>query len=206
MKQYHHKNLYQVLISSTLELLRTQSIKELSLRQVARHAGVSHTAPYRHFENKAALFTAVSQSVLTEFNKYLKDSITYVNEQPAQQLNIISVAYIRYALRHPTKYQLLFGHEESEETILKNQKGSFPSDNYLRENPNKMFQLLVEIVTTGQTQGIFKIAEVNTVALGIWASLHGLAMLLIQDKLRLENIETIALVTSMSNQLAQVQN
>ncbi|MEO0686645.1 MAG: TetR/AcrR family transcriptional regulator [Cyanobacteria bacterium J06649_11] len=205
MKQYHHKNLYQVLISSTLELLKTQSIKELSLRQVARHAGVSHAAPYRHFENKAALLTVVSQSILTEFNDYLQDFVTQNNEQPAKQLNIMSVAYIRYALRHPTKYQLLFGHEGSEELNLLTQKGG-PLKNCLRKNPNKTFQFLIDIVIAGQTQGIFKLVEANTAALGIWISLHGLAMLLIQDKIRLKDTETVALVTSMSNQIAGVKD
>lgn len=205
MKQYHHKNLHQVLLSSTLELLKTQSIKDLSLRQVARHAGVSHAAPYRHFENKAALFSAVSQSVLTEFNKYLRDSITHANKQPVQQISIMSVAYIRYALKHPTKYQLLFGNEDSEEITLRTQTGS-SSNNSLQESSSEMFQILMDVVITGQTQGIFEIAEVNTVALSIWASLHGLAMLLIQNKLRLEDTETVALAMSMSTQLAQVKD
>ena len=58
---YHHGDLRQALLTAAVELLKTKDAKSLSLREVARAAGVSHTAPYRHFEDKAALLAAIAQ-------------------------------------------------------------------------------------------------------------------------------------------------
>lgn len=102
MKEYHHGNLRQALITSTLLLLKTKTFGELSLRQVAQQAGVSHAAPYRHFQDKADLFATVAKSVLIELDTYIEDSISQIDENPAKRLRILSMAYIRYALRVAT--------------------------------------------------------------------------------------------------------
>lgn len=201
MKEYHHGNLHQALISSTLTLLKTKNPEELSLRQVARQAGVSHSALYRHFADKAALLTAVAQSVLSEFNEYLEDSITQTEANPIERLQIISMAYICYALEHKTKYQLLFGNEALEDLNLF-PKRDLSLDNSPKINSNKMFQNLVEIIEMGQAAGEFKVGNVKIMALGIWASLHGLAMLLLQGEFRLEDIETLTLVSLLTSNIA----
>ena len=58
---YHHGNLREVLISSALEILKEGTLQDLSLRALARKAGVSQTAPYRHFEDKEALIVVLIQ-------------------------------------------------------------------------------------------------------------------------------------------------
>ena len=59
---YHHKDLRGQLIQAAIALLPAKGANGLSLREVAKAAGVSHTAPYRHFKDKAALLAAIAQT------------------------------------------------------------------------------------------------------------------------------------------------
>ena len=59
-KRYHHGDLRDALIRAGLEILENEDAHALSLRKVARQAGVSHAAPYRHFEDKNSLLSAIA--------------------------------------------------------------------------------------------------------------------------------------------------
>lgn len=204
MKEYHHGNLHQALIASTLVLLKTKTSRELSLRQVARQAGVSHAAPYRHFKDKADLFAAVAKSVLIELDTYIEDSISQIDENPAKRLRILSMTYIRYALKHPQKYQLLFGNDSlGNLKLFSNQDVQLSDDSKLISY--RTLQILIEIIATGQTTGQFKAGNAKTIALGIWAFVHGLTMLLLQGQLCLEEAEALALSMNMAENIAGIQ-
>ncbi|HWZ19753.1 MAG TPA: helix-turn-helix domain-containing protein, partial [Ktedonobacteraceae bacterium] len=60
-KPYHHGDLRNALIQAGLEILAEGGAQELDLRKVARRAGVSHAAPYRHFADKQALVAAINE-------------------------------------------------------------------------------------------------------------------------------------------------
>jgi len=68
---YHHGNLRQVLLEKAAESIRERGVGGLSLRDLARRAGVSHGAPARHFPDKAALLTALATDVLERFRAVL---------------------------------------------------------------------------------------------------------------------------------------
>ncbi|MEZ4871053.1 MAG: TetR/AcrR family transcriptional regulator [Bdellovibrionales bacterium] len=59
--KYHHGDLYNALIQSGSEVIRSKGLSALSLREVAKKLQVSHTAPYRHFKDKNALMVAIAQ-------------------------------------------------------------------------------------------------------------------------------------------------
>src|SRR5437764_560426 len=60
-RAYHHGDLKAALIDSALEILRKEGLEALTLRAVARRAGVSQAAPYRHFADRRALVAAVAE-------------------------------------------------------------------------------------------------------------------------------------------------
>ena len=66
---YHHGDLRNALVAAGLEILTQDGDKTLSLRKVARRAGVSHAAPYRHFSSKEALLTAIAEADKHNFGR-----------------------------------------------------------------------------------------------------------------------------------------
>ncbi len=166
---YHHGDLRQALLEAALVILKTQDIQSLSLRGVARQAGVSHTAPYRHFADKAALLAAVAEEGFIEFGQYLKDAVTEAKAEPIAALQGTGEAYVRYALEHPTHFRLMFSHFPDTPT----------PDSSLPSTAKGTFQILVDIIASGQATGAFKTGDPEELALGRWALVHGLAMLIL---------------------------
>jgi AcrR family transcriptional regulator len=94
--RYHHGNLREALLAAALELVGERPLAELSLREVARRAGVSHAAPYRHFPDRAALVAAIAEHGFATLERELRDA-----PEPA-------LAYLRFALERRPVFRLLF--------------------------------------------------------------------------------------------------
>jgi len=186
---YHHGDLRQALLSAALEILKTKDAKSISLREVARQAGVSHTAPYRHFEDKAALLAAVAEEGFTEFGHYLQTAVDQANAAPVESLQAIGEAYVRYALDHPTHFRVMFGCFPAGE----------PEDSTLSRVSNGTFQILVDVIISGQTAGLLRAGDAHLLALGRWSMVHGLAMLLLDGMLG----DTEATATDLVRSLLQ---
>ena len=77
MNTYHHGDLKNALIQAGIEILSIEGVKGLSLRRVAKRAGVSHAAPYAHFKDKQALVAAIS----TEGYKKLFAQLTQIDQR-----------------------------------------------------------------------------------------------------------------------------
>ena len=174
-KGYHHGDLRRALLDSALAIIEEQDIAALSLRQVARRVGVSHTAPYRHFADKEALLAAVAEEGFQEFCRYLEKARD-AESTSLNQLQTTGIAYVEYALRYPTHYRVMFGSYCADED-------AFPS---LTTRANQSFQILVNIIEAGQAKKEIKPGEAQLLALANWSLVHGLAMLLIDNHLGIE--------------------
>ena len=106
-RKYHHGNLREALVVAGLELLETVGLDGLSLRSIAAHVGVSHTAPKNHFANARALTTALACEGFWRLAKQLKDATTG-NGPRQDKLRNAARAYVRFALEHPALFQLMF--------------------------------------------------------------------------------------------------
>ena len=85
ISSYHHGDLKKALIDSGVEILSEKGIKNLSLREAARRAGVSHTAPYRHFEDKDALLAAIAEEGFLRLIQKLEAGIAKYPNNPLQR-------------------------------------------------------------------------------------------------------------------------
>ena len=85
-KKYHHGDLKNALIKAGIEILSKEGIGELSLRKVAQHAGVSHSAPYSHFPDKQSLIAAISTEGLHQLYAELDTAISAFSKNPSRQL------------------------------------------------------------------------------------------------------------------------
>ncbi|HEV7646640.1 MAG TPA: TetR/AcrR family transcriptional regulator [Actinophytocola sp.] len=95
---YHHGDLQRVLIEAALELIAERGPAAVSLRDLARAAGVSHAAPAHHFGDKAGLFTAIA----IQGNELLAEALA------GGELRDMGVRYVRFAAEHPSHFEAMF--------------------------------------------------------------------------------------------------
>jgi AcrR family transcriptional regulator len=114
---YHHGNLRPVLVDTAVELARTTGPDGVVLREVARRAGVSHNAAYRHFQDRAALLAEVSGCAMTDLEQAMLTRIDAVTlsdpvARATERLRETGRAYVDYALREPGLFAVAFGAPE----------------------------------------------------------------------------------------------
>ncbi|MBT2899335.1 TetR/AcrR family transcriptional regulator [Streptomyces sp. McG3] len=98
-RTYHHGDLRRVILDATLDAIATNGPGALSLRDLARRAGVSHAAPAHHFKDRTGLLTAVAAEGYALFADALAG---------APDLRERGVAYVRFAATHPAHFQVMF--------------------------------------------------------------------------------------------------
>lgn len=160
---YHHGDLRAALLTSAMEML--ENGESFSLRAVARHAGVSATAPYRHFADREALESALAVQGLTDL---LADvhAARPVPTTPAE-LTDVAVTYVDFALRRPALFRLMFGNardEESHERVV------------AADELHAFLEAAMAVVFPGK--------DAVSLAAGGWALAHGLAFLHLDGKLK----------------------
>jgi AcrR family transcriptional regulator len=105
-ERYHHGDLPTALLRVALDILAEHGVPGLTLRQVARRAGVSPMAPYRHFPSKEALLAAVAEQGFRKLEQRLTET---PRADPRTDLIAQGVAYVRFACEEPALYRLMFG-------------------------------------------------------------------------------------------------
>jgi AcrR family transcriptional regulator len=107
-RPYHHGDLRRAIVKAALEILRETQSLEFSLRELARRAGVSHNAPYKHFADKRELLAAVSAAGFEMLAKRMTSEIVGFGS-PREQLFAMLRAYIDHGVENPALYSLMFG-------------------------------------------------------------------------------------------------
>jgi AcrR family transcriptional regulator len=188
---YHHGDLRQALIEVAIALVAEQGMTNWSLREVARRIGVSHTAPYRHFSDREALLAAVAEKGFQEMSKYLLQTLEQKPSEHSQRLQAIGVAYVQYAIAHPSEYEVMFRYSPKD-------KQQYPA---LTEAAAKAFMVLVNVIKEGQDAGTFRPGNPKELAWVAWSLVHGLSMLLIDGQLKMPGNSTVEALASLTTQM-----
>ncbi|MGW8489502.1 TetR/AcrR family transcriptional regulator [Streptomyces sp. NPDC055886] len=98
-RTYHHGDLRRAILAAALDAIAAEGPAALSLRDLARRAGVSHAAPAHHFKDRTGLLTAVAAEGYALFADALAG---------APDLRERGVAYVRFAATHPAHFQVMF--------------------------------------------------------------------------------------------------
>lgn len=105
---YHHGNLRQVLIETTLHLLAKVGPEDVTVRKVAKLAGVSSGAPFRHFLDRAALMTAVAEEAMIRLEEEVAASLKKAaHKNPLLRFRAIGEAWVRWAIRNPSHFKVI---------------------------------------------------------------------------------------------------
>jgi AcrR family transcriptional regulator len=105
---YHHGNLRQVLIDTTLQLIAKIRPENVTVRAVAKLAGVSSGAPFRHFPNRSALMTAVAEEAMLRLQEEVQSSLKKAaDKNPLMRFRAIGEAWIRWAVRNPSHFKVI---------------------------------------------------------------------------------------------------
>ena len=173
--RYHHGDLRNALIQAATTVLVEKGADALSLREVARVAGVSHAAPYRHFRDKAALLRVLAQGGFERLTAALNRAAENSPHNPEQKLIEAGVAYVRIVVQHPEITRLMFAG-----TVEPQQDPA-----YLAASAAS-YEALLDIIRQGIAQGTFRQRPPQQLVLVAWASMHGLAMLAVARLLEVD--------------------
>jgi AcrR family transcriptional regulator len=171
---YHHGDLRQALLAAALEILRKKGAQSLSLREVARLAGVSAAAPYRHFDSRDSLLAAVAEQGFLSLEKDMEAAALRHPGDARAQLRLIARTYLELAGQQPQFFQVMFGAYRVPPA----------ADEAMHAVGRRVFLALVGLFAKAQAQGRLKRADPESQTLLFWASMHGYAMLLVQGRLR----------------------
>ncbi|MGX1545655.1 TetR/AcrR family transcriptional regulator [Streptomyces adustus] len=103
-RTYHHGDLRRAILSATLEVIASDGVGAISLRDLARRAEVSHAAPAHHFKDRAGLLTAIA----TEGFELLAAALATVPAGTSHRLREMGVRYVEFALSHPAHFAVMF--------------------------------------------------------------------------------------------------
>lgn len=103
---YHHGNLHEALVDAAVGILETEGLAKLSLRRIAREAGVSQAAPYSHFKDKSDLLLAVQAQGYVVFADRMRQEAA--ESEGAAYIAGLGRGYIYFALENPALFELMF--------------------------------------------------------------------------------------------------
>lgn len=165
-RPYHHGDLKRALIETAQQMLGEGDGWQFTLREVARRAGVSHAAPYKHFADKTALLAEIALSGYQQLRADLLAVLTQRLPSPRAEFLAIAKAYMAFAFSNPALYRLMFSSDLNENEHRE-----------LKEASRATFEVLLGILTHGQELGVFKAGPLQGQAAACWALVHGLTTL-----------------------------
>ncbi|MFB6932471.1 TetR/AcrR family transcriptional regulator [Streptomyces chartreusis] len=149
------------LVDVGVELVAQEGVQALTLREIARRAGVSHGAPRRYFPTHLELLSAIARRGFDELGTRATAAVGDGGAPPRAQLTELGRAYLEFALGNREMYELMFRHDLLESGHLG-----------LRDTSLPLFGRLVELVGRVRPD-----ADARLVAGTVWAGLHGIAQL-----------------------------
>jgi len=166
-RAYHHGDLERALVETAVGVIQEEGISALTLRGVGARLGVSRTALYRHFDDKQALLARVASEGFKRFHEALAAAGAKAEAHGADPMPAMAAAYMKFARSHPSHYQTMFS------GVLTNHEG----DPDLHRHAQASFDVLLDAIRRGQTNGRIRPGDPVELAEITWALSHGVATL-----------------------------
>lgn len=160
-RPYHHGDLRRALLDTALERIREAGSEGLTLRELARRAGVSHAAPYRHFPDRSALLAAVAEEGFAQLAAAMQQAGER-GRTPLGRLRRAGLAYVEFARASPAHFRMMFGPEAV---------GAGGAAGL------RTFSALAALVEGCQRAGDLRAGDSELLARMAWSLVHGIAEL-----------------------------
>ena len=178
-RSYHHGNLREALLDAAAALVAETGPNAFTLREVARRVGVSHNAPYRHFQDKDELVAAVAAQGFGRLTAAMKRSAAK-GAVPLDRFRLCGRGYIEFALRWPEHFLVMFDLPDCSER--------YPDYAAAGE---EAFQVLLACIADAQSVGALPAGDPHPLSLVAWSLVHGIAKLAIARRLAVGSPETL---------------
>ena len=167
-KGYHHGDLKSALVDAALDLLEDGGETSVSLRAIARRVGVSQTAPYSHFQNKADLLASVAAAGFKKFSETMAKEAPSGSSANEKRL-AFGVGYVEFALNNPALFRLMFS---------KTSRKYFERAD-VRTQASASYRMLEGVISQLQANS----ADSKAATSAAWAIVHGLAELMLEGQI-----------------------
>ena len=151
----------------------TEGHASLSMRKIANEVGVTATSIYLHFKNKDDLIHTLIEESVDEMSQAIIESADQYNST-IDKFEAIIKTYAEFALSNAEKYQIIFA-------VQPNSIAKYPKEKFRKIR--KVYRLLESVILKGINEGIMELDEPLIAAYSIWAQLHGVIAVILNQRL-----------------------
>lgn len=194
-RPYHHGDLRRAVIETALDMLLEEKGWQFTLREVARRAGVSHGAPYKHFPDKAALLAELAMIGFDRLRESLSAAKPKAPKTLRDEITPVAHAYVAFGTDNPALYRLMFSAGEEKAAGM-----------HLNERALAVFDVALEILRRGQAAGSIRKRPIEGQAAAWWGLVHGMTMLAIDGLLVPEKVGSAPLDAALNTLVEGLEN
>jgi AcrR family transcriptional regulator len=154
-----HGNLRMELLRKGLTLLDTQGVEGITIRAVARNAGVAHSAPANHFPSRRTMLTAIAAIIFADLADQTIEAITELADKPEQAILAFAETCFQFAFNTPNRYQLLWQRQLIDQ-----------DDPALAKEMERVYSALLSLL---RQDHVNHRVDIETDAIAIWSMIHG---------------------------------
>lgn len=176
---YHHGDLKKALLEASLRILKEEGYKALSLRKAASYAGVSQSAPYRHYEDLESLYADIAEEGFRMLSERQKKLQAKYRKKPLLLFRESGVCYVEFALEFPDLFRIMYGNQIESHSKYKS----------LVKTEDDSFKIIVEIIRDCQRAGVIETEDAVSSATSAWTMVHGIAVLLAGKQVMFRSVD-----------------
>ena len=163
---YHHGHLKEALIAAALKMVKEQGAESVSMREVAKRAGVSSGAPFRHFPARTTLMTAVAEQAMRRFRDEIVRALEELeSDAPLDRFRALGTAYMRWVMRNPEHFQVI-----SNRTLI-----DFDGSEALRRDNAEIRELMERLLTEQRQRAPLLRDDIKAISFAARALAYGIA-------------------------------
>ncbi|HEY3948158.1 TetR/AcrR family transcriptional regulator [Phenylobacterium sp.] len=186
---YPYGAVREAMVEAAVALIQERGPGRVTVREAARRAGVSSGAPFRHFPTRAALMTAAAEEAMRRFRAEIDAAMAGSDSgDPLVRLGALARAYLRWAVRHPTFFEIL-----GDRRLL-----DLSASKTLERDLAEAQALVVDLLAAASAQGLLRSDDLFNTTLNARTMIYGLARMYVDRQLGDFGIEDAAAEAAMA--------